>query len=238
MFYTLWNETRIMKEAGVKVMGMIGGAAPGSFTSETLDGDEDVFEKYYTQIREVIFRYELDGLDIDVEQPMSQDGIERLIDKIHCDFGSGFIITLAPVASALKNGGNLSGLDYKLLEYRKGCKISFYNCQFYGGFGTMSSTKDYHDIVTNGFKASRVVAGQLSSGTLTYDRLGQLNINTTIVSLREKYGRIGGIMGWEYGLSVTRGMDEPWRWAQAMTQILRPKFLSSRATADQLGGGI
>lgn len=136
LFSTLWNETLVMKEAGVKVMGMIGGAAPGSFDSTTLDSsDEATFEHYYGQLRDVIVQYGLQGMDLDVEQYMSQTGITRLVSRLHADFGDDFIITLAPVASALTNQGNLSGFDYGTLETEARSAtgqdmIDFYNAQF------------------------------------------------------------------------------------------------------------
>jgi hypothetical protein len=148
----------------------------------------------------------LDGLDIDVEQPMSQAGIERLIDRLHYDFGPSFIISLAPVASALKGGRNLSGFNYGHLESRKGCKIDFYNGQFYNGFGSMTTTADYDDIVSNGFKPSRVVAGQFVYPGDSKDLYSQLN--ATVDSLRKTYGQIGGIAGWEYFDNVA-GTTEP-----------------------------
>lgn len=136
LFSTLWNETLVMKDAGVKVMGMIGGAAPGSFDSNTLDStDEATFEHYYGQLRDVIVQYGLQGMDLDVEQYMSQAGITRLVARLHADFGDDFIITLAPVASALSNQGNLSGFDYEALESQAKTAtgediVDFYNAQF------------------------------------------------------------------------------------------------------------
>lgn len=234
MFYTLWNETAVMKNAGVKIMGMVGGAAPGSFSSGTLDGDKATFNKYYGQLRDVIKKFKLQGLDIDVEQSMSQAGIERLVDKLRSDFGPSFIITLAPVASALSDGGNLSGFDYKLLDSRKGSKIHFYNGQFYSGFGTMSRPTDYTTIVSNGFSASRVVAGQLTSPSNGYGYIPYEQLNATVISLRDKYGQIGGVMGWEYFNSAPGGTDEPWKWAQIMTQILRPNSVPKLAISTEI----
>lgn len=136
LFSTLWNETAVMKQAGVKVMGMIGGAAPGSFDPDTLDStDEATFEHYYGQLRDVIVEYGLQGMDLDVEQYMSQAGITRLVARLHADFGDDFIITLAPVASALSNQGNLSGFNYETLESEARTvsgqdMIDFYNAQF------------------------------------------------------------------------------------------------------------
>ncbi|KMU83223.1 hypothetical protein CIHG_01005 [Coccidioides immitis H538.4] len=67
---------------------------------------------------------------------MSLDGIIRLIDRLKSDFGDEFIITLAPVATAMVHGlRHLSGFDYRALETARGSKISWYNVQFYNGWG-------------------------------------------------------------------------------------------------------
>lgn len=221
-FYTLWNETTHMKNAGVKVMGMVGGAASGSFDKTTLDGDSATFEKYYGQLRDVIRQFGLEGMDLDVEQRMSQAGISRLVSRLREDFGSEFAITLAPVASALYNGGNLSGFNYKSLESSNGGDIAFYNAQFYSGFGSMDRPDDYVKAVSNGFSPSKLVAGQLTAPANGYGYIPYSKLNATVISLRDKYGQIGGVMGWEYYNSVPGGTAEPWKWAQVMTEILRP----------------
>lgn len=93
-FATLWNETKVMKEAGVKVMGMVGGAAAGSFDEDSLDSSNTtVFEHYYGQLADVIRDFGLQGMDLDVEQFMSQEGITRLVNRLYADFGEDFIIT-------------------------------------------------------------------------------------------------------------------------------------------------
>ena len=89
-----------MQDIGVKVLGMLGGAAQGSF--QRLDRSDVEFEAYYVPLRDMIRRHNLDGLDLDVEEPMSLNGIVRLIDRLRTDFGAEFLITLAPVATALR----------------------------------------------------------------------------------------------------------------------------------------
>ncbi|KAK0713367.1 endo-N-acetyl-beta-D-glucosaminidase precursor [Lasiosphaeria miniovina] len=234
LFYTLWNETQVMKDAGVKVMGMVGGAAPGSFSAQTLDGSDIAFEIYYSQLYSAIVEYELQGMDLDVEQPMSQAGITRLVRRLRSDFGPSFIITLAPVASALRGGANLSGFDYKALETAVGSSISFHNAQFYNGFGNMASPTDYERVVTQGWNPQKIVAGQITTpsnggGWVPYDRL-----NATIAAIRTRYGQIGGIMGWEYFNSEPGGLAQPWKWAQVATAILRPNDVPQlRITRDR-----
>jgi chitinase len=222
-FNTVWTEAKVMQAAGVKVMGMIGGAAPGAFETWTLDSDDvSVFEHYYGQLRDTIRAYNLDGMDIDVEEWFSQEGITRLVERLYADFGKDFIITLAPVASALLNSGNLSGFDYKVLETSDGQDIDWYNAQFYNGFGDASSTGTFDSIVKNGFKANKVVVGQITTPDNGSGWVDFKTLNNTVTKLRSKYGEIGGIMGWEYFNSAPGGNSKPWVWAQDMTKILRP----------------
>lgn len=227
-FYTLWNETFIMKEAGVKVMGMIGGAAAGSFSTSTLDApDTATFELYYSQVYNLITEYGLQGMDLDVEQSMSQAGITRLVDRLNTDFGDDFIITLAPVASALDDGGNLSGFDYKTLAgatvTTKGVQmIDFLNAQFYSGFGTMATPADFESVVAHGWDPAVVLAGQLTNPSNGGGYTSTPTLNQTVIELMRTYGTIGGIMGWEYFNSEPGDTAAPWVWAQDMTEILRP----------------
>lgn len=227
-FYTLWNETVIMREAGVKVMGMIGGAAAGSFSTATLDSADDAtFELYYAEVYDVVKTYGLQGMDLDVEQSMSQSGITRLVSRLNADFGDDFIITLAPVASALWGSSNLSGFDYHALEgaavTAAGAEmVDFYNAQFYSGFGTMATPADFERVVGDGWDPAGIVAGQLTSASNGYGYTGIPALGETVAELVRAYGAIGGVMGWEYFDSDPAGEAAPWEWAQEMTRILRP----------------
>jgi len=90
---------------------------------------------------------ELNDLDLDVEEAMSLGGIIRLVDRLHANFDPSFIITLAPIATALQNQQNLSGFDHEVLEKGLGHKISWYITQFYCGWGSLISTTDYERIL-------------------------------------------------------------------------------------------
>jgi hypothetical protein len=217
-FQTLWAEVSVLRATGIPVLGLLGGAAKGSFTR--LDLDDSTFEQYYVPLRDMIRTYSLDGLDLDVEEPMSLAGVIRLIDRLKADFGESFIITLAPVAAALMTPdprANLSGFDYEALEVMRGNKIAWYNTQFYCGWGDISTTAHYDRIIMRGFAPLKVVVGLVTNpgngaGWVPFEILGEVLLN-----LRERYGPgFGGVMGWEYFNSLPGDSAEPWKWADFM----------------------
>ncbi|WP_405652256.1 glycosyl hydrolase family 18 protein [Streptomyces sp. RK9] len=213
----MWRDLKEMQGRGVHVLAMVGGAAPGSFTR--LDNE---FDTYYPLLRDFIRRYGLDGVDLDVEERMSLAGIVRVIDALRADFGPGFLITLAPVGSALSGGGNLSGFDYERLYRDRGDDIAWFNAQFYNGWGSMTSTSSYDAVVRRGLiPASKVVAGTLtdpSNGGSGY--VAPTRLKSTIRSLVATYPDMGGVMGWEYFNSQPGGTAQPWRWAAEVSSAL------------------
>ncbi len=216
----MWAELRILQASGVKVLGMLGGAAKGSYTR--LDGDEAQFERYYLPLRNMVRAYGLDGLDLDVEEEMSLGGVIRLIDRLRADFGPSFTITLAPVAAALLNPrNNLSGFDYEALEVMRGKEIAWYNAQFYCGWGDCSNPLMYEMLLMKGWPAEKVVIGLVTnpengSGWVPWHVLA--NVLPAIVGRHPKFG---GVMGWEYFNSLPGGRESPWEWARWMTALLK-----------------
>ncbi|KAJ5573833.1 Class III chitinase [Penicillium hispanicum] len=223
-FNSLWAEVPLIKRGGVKVMGMLGGAAPGSF--QRLDGSQEQFERFYAPLLAILRRYELDGLDLDVEERMSLQGVIRLIDRLKADLGDQFIITLAPVAAALLGIGNLSGFDYRGLEQARASKISWYNAQFYNGWGPAEDPRMYAAIVAQGWSPQRVVYGLLtnpddgSQGYVSTEKIGPV-----LASLVEQFPTFGGVMGWEYFNALPGGRAKPWQWAAQMTLTMGMKDL-------------
>jgi hypothetical protein len=166
---------------------MVGGAARGSFGKETLDASVSrpmgsrveggwLFEHAYAPLRDAIAAFGLDGVDLDIEEPMSQQGVTRLVRRLREDFrigsssgvgkgtrhgrkglrSKGFVLTMAPVAQALLLGmegrrRNLGRFDYTQLERDLGEDAAdFYNAQFYNGFGS-SKTTQLFDRLVSGF---------------------------------------------------------------------------------------
>lgn len=215
----LWAEVCIFQQAGVKVLGMLGGAAQGSFTR--LDGDMESFETYYKLLHQMVVWTKLDGLDLDVEEEMSLAGVIRLIDRLKRDFGTEFLITLAPVAPAMRDSHNLSGFNYDDLEKAFGTHIAWYHTQFYCGWGDMSTTADYEGVVDRGWLLNKIVVGFVTNPENGRGWVSDGPLRDTLTELKY-YPDFGGVMGWEYFNSMTEegGQGNPWCWAQFMTGIL------------------
>ncbi|KAJ5875016.1 uncharacterized protein N7473_013129 [Penicillium subrubescens] len=216
-FDPLWVEVKKMKKTGLKIMGMLGGAARGSF--ERLDGNDGQFEAFYGPLLKMIKKYALNGLDLDTEEKMSLEGIIRLIDRLKSDLGDDFIITLAPVATALLDRGNLSGFDYRELEAERGSKINWYNVQFYNGRSFANAPNMYTDIVCRGWSAQRVVFGVLTNPNGGSGYVAPEVVQNMLSRLSRQYRYFGGVMGWEY-YNAMPDKTKPWMWAKGMAGSL------------------
>ncbi|KAL8371877.1 hypothetical protein RB595_001603 [Gaeumannomyces hyphopodioides] len=230
-FETLWAEMRVLQASGVRVLGMLGGAAKGSFAR--LDGSPSQFETYYAPLRDLVCARALDGLDLDVEEEMSLAGAVRLIDRLRADFGRDFIITLAPVASALLGDHdprrNLSGFGYEALHATRGHEVDWLNTQFYCGWGDCSSPHMYNATVARGvWPAEKIVVGLITNPASGGGWTPWEALMYVLPLLAGHHARFGGVMGWEYFNSLPGGEDRPWEWAMFMTALLR----GERAVAD------
>lgn len=200
---------------------MLGGAAKGSFAR--LDSpDLATFESYYQPLHALLTSKRLQGLDLDVEEQVSLPGIVRLIDRLKADFGADFLITLAPVATALLPGQpHLSGFDYKLLEAMRGGAIAWYNTQFYCGWGDARTTTWYDAIMGCGWAPRKVVIGLVTNPANGAGYVEQTHVADVLRVLRAKYPDFGGVMGWEYFNSLPGDAQSPWTWAAGMARTLR-----------------
>ncbi|KAF2870171.1 kinase-like domain-containing protein [Massariosphaeria phaeospora] len=224
----LWGEVRWLQGSGVQVLGMLGGAAKGSF--ERLSGSEEDFEAYYAPLHALIATHALSGLDLDIEEAVPLHTATRLISRLRADFGPSFLITLAPVATALLPDPNipahlrpprpvlasgpspnplyptlphLSGFSYPELECSVfGREVAWYNTQFYCGWGDAASTQWYDAIVAAGWRPEKIVLGVVTNPGNGAGHVNIAALRDVCASLRLKYkdvGRgFGGVMGWEY----------------------------------------
>lgn len=135
---------------------------------------------------------------------------------------------MAPVASALTspNGGDLSGFSYFDLDDQAvasdGTKlVSWYNGQFYSGFGSPASTSTYDSIISAGWDPARVVMGVLDSPTDGSGYVSTATIESAASNLKSKYPSFGGVDGWEYFDAGSGDSDaQPSQWVQAIASSL------------------
>lgn len=205
----LWSEVAMVQERGVPVMVMVGGWAPGTMCK--LDGDE--FDIHYPALRDFLREHKLQGIDIDVEQDMSLEGVITLMDALRADFGSEFAIILAPVASAMWGGANLSGFDYEELYRQRGDEIDWVQIQFYSGFGSMEDTRDVQRVIDRGvYPVDKLVLGMSAHPE---DANGYVDIDRQCATLTEiamAHPTIGGADIWEYFRALPGGEAAPWEW--------------------------
>lgn len=215
----LWEEVQIFQDVGIKVLGMVGGAAQGTF--RRLDQSDADFEVYYQPLLEMVRTFHLDGLDLDVEEEMSLAGIIRLIDRLKSDFGDEFLITMSPVATALQGRPHLSGFDYEALEVMRGASIAWYHVQFYNNWGHLQDFVGYNAILSRGWRPEKVVVGVLTNPGNGHGWIPLEELTVTLAALTQIYPRFGGIMGWEYFNSKPGDCERPWEWAEAMMRTVR-----------------
>ncbi|ORY00173.1 glycoside hydrolase superfamily [Clohesyomyces aquaticus] len=258
-YNTLWSEVRWLQGTGVKVLGMLGGAARGSYGGAEGEGSGNggrlgggrrrctalitphrhplrpaqqlyfspslphkysidipmQFERYYAPLHRLITTHSLDGLDLDIEEPVPLSVPSRLISRLRLDFGPTFLITLAPVATALlpdpnipshlrpprpvlasgpcpnplaKTLPHLSGFSYPELECSvAGQEVAWYNTQFYCGWGDAGSERWYEAIVAAGWRPERVVMGVVTNPGNGSGHVGIGVLRDVCMRLRAKY---------------------------------------------------
>ncbi|KAI5841609.1 alkaline phosphatase [Tricharina praecox] len=222
-FRELRDDIAALRRAGVTVLVMLGGAAGGSFT--VLDGgavEEEgeggaVEGYYYALLHAFLVSWELDGIDLDVEEDMSLPGIIRLITRLRRDFPA-YIITLAPVATALSGGRHISGFDYCAMRAAVGAEVAWYNAQFYCGWGDVRDTNAVVRMWDHGWDPVDVVLGTVTNPVNAGGWVGTEEVGGAVKALGEYGG--GGVAGWEYFNALPGGTERPWVWVLEMAEAL------------------
>ena len=202
IFNNMWNDIKNANNLGIKIILMVGGAG-GAF--QTLFSD---FETYYDLLKKTINDNKcINGIDLDIEEPVSIDYIKKLMNRIKADFGKDFIITMAPVAYALQSDTTgMGGFCYKdLYKSKEGLLIDYFNVQFYYDF----SVESYNKVIDNGYPENKIVLGATSDMDVT-------NMQNIVKQLYSKYGmNFGGVFDWEY-FNAGNDKKNPYKWALDM----------------------
>jgi hypothetical protein len=204
----MWDDLHAMQDDGVRVSAFVGGAAAGTYRNLATD-----FDRFYPILRDFLSTYELDGVDLDIEEPFSLEDTVHLVRTLRADFGEDFVITLTPVATDLAGQTGFSGgFSYAELEAVAGDDIDWYNGQFYCGWGDLRSTATFDAVVANGFTPGRVVAGTVTNPGNCGGYVEPATLDATLSDLVEAYPTFGGVFGWEYfnSLGHDGGGRETW----------------------------
>lgn len=219
-FFMLWEEMRQAQLKGVLLFAMLGGAG-GAYAS--LFGN---YNTLYPILVNMLKKYNFNGIDLDVEEQVSQADIQKLISDLRSDFPNNFYITSAPVCLALQTGKDpLSGINWFALKDQ----IDWFNVQFYSGFGTLANTNDYQIIIDQGYTPNQILGGALTNNDNGSGYVDISTVSKTLSALNIKYnGQLGGTMGWEfYNANDSFEKIDPIGWTFAMknAQIMQSQTI-------------
>lgn len=218
-FDNMWKEIEELKLASkneIQIVLMIGGAG-GAFTDLFTD-----FETYYKLLHDTIKSYPvITGVDLDIEEYVEIDDVKMLIDRLDKDFGSDFIIAMAPVSGSFeyeKVSLEKLGFSYKdLYNSAEGQRVNYFNGQFYGTFDFNS----YQNVIADGYPANKVVIGMISgefAGDRFKDALSILN------QIKIVHSDFGGTFVWEYFDSPPEGASNPSKWAEEIYALFNSEL--------------
>jgi len=209
-FDKMWEEVETAHNMGMNIHIMLGGAG-GAF--------EDLFnnfETYYKMLLELINSKKfINGINLDVEEPVGLDNIIKLIKRLDQDLDKDFKITMAPVSFALvSNSQGMGGFRYKDLKQSEvGNRISQYNGQFYGDF----TFETYDSAIKNGYSPEEVVIGMLGS---EYNSSNIVNACNELKKIMNKYPNFCGVFVWEYCQAPPDKVKHE-KWAELMYKTMR-----------------
>jgi len=185
-FNELWKNLEISKKNNIKNILMIGGAG-GAY--KYLFSNFDI---YYKLLYDVIKKYPIDGIDLDIEEFVNLKDVKMLIRRIKTDFGKDFTISMAPVSYALKaNNSGLGNFSYKeLFNSKEGKYIDYFNGQFYGDYNFNS----YKKVIDNKYPQDKIVMGMLSED-ISNNFCHTYNV---VKNISNSYSNFGGVFIWEY----------------------------------------
>ena len=202
----VWNDVKAAQDLGIKVILMLGGAGSAYYN---LFRNYDV---YFPLLINTIKKYNLDGVDLDIEEYVSIDNVRRIISDLDQIFDSNFIITMAPIQSSLQsNNPGMGSFVYKdLFNTKEGQRINYFNGQFYGDF----SLSAYQAVINNGYPEEKVVMGMISSQNFQ----NNLKVMKDIII---NYPKAGGFFNWEYFNSPPEYPNNPGAWAYDVSKTIK-----------------
>ena len=204
IFNQLWTQTNILSQHDVTIMLMIGGA--GGAYQELFKN----FSVYYPLLVNLIRSKNIQGVDIDIEEMVDINDVRMLITHLVNDFGTSFIITMAPVVESMTSDEpGMGGFSYKeLYTSDVGKYIHWFNVQCYNG---SFSYQTYQNIINNEYPSTKIGIGMMSgdfSKATFPDALNEANL------ILDKYPSMCSVDNWEFFDSPPEGVVDPSEWAR------------------------
>lgn len=197
IFDKVWQELEDAEKYDIKTILMVGGAG-GAFENLFLN-----FNIYYPLLKELILTKKIiKGIDLDIEEYVDLKDVKNFINKIKYDFGEDFIITMAPVQSAIQEDyPGMGGFVYKdLYNSKEGKKIEYFNGQFYNSYTETA----YTQVIENQYQPDKIVMGMISGENF------ESELNKTFKKYNQKFG---GVFIWEY-------FNSPIGWEKIVNKIM------------------
>ncbi|KAL8817870.1 MAG: hypothetical protein Q9191_008062 [Dirinaria sp. TL-2023a] len=235
----IWIDIDYLQKEDVKVIALLGMRGNDNVSDDDRKWlgscDDSTFECLYKALHGLLVSRRLDGINLDMDVPgnevnaergrVSLQGVIRLIDRLHADFGSDFIIAITASAETLlgiNTHQQSDGVDYRMLELQRGNLISWYNVRIFGRYrlgddpyGTRDPAPTFvrdlnlyirliqHDV----YRAHKILIAISTTpntvGETLGDRGAYINLDlfqSFLELLRWSYGPLdfGGVAGWEY----------------------------------------
>jgi Glycosyl hydrolases family 18 len=236
VFDNLWNTVPQIQSYGVKVMGSLGGGGVGDYRD--LFATPTSYNIFKSLLESCFQTYNLDGLDLDIEESnnvVNTDNVQKFVEDLQSDLGGrsgGFLVTSAPVASALINQQESMSpyVDYvKLFDL-----FDWYNVQFYNGWGSITPSSppwppDYEAVVSASSSPpspNKIVLGTPTSPNDASGYVGLSELTTIISNLSQVYsssGGFGGVDGWVFEDALddqSPPQVDPVGWAKALQEAM------------------
>ena len=186
---SLWEDIEKASVAGITILVMLGGA--GGAYSGLFNNFNYNYSLLYNFLKQYPF---IKGIDLDVEEDTSISDIKMLINHLDRNFGKDFIISMAPIVSAMSSDEpGMGGFSYKdLYKSPEGKRINWFNVQCY----YLYSEDVYASIINNGYPPKKITFGMLGDN-FTSNSFPEAAKEIEMIS--KKYPKINGVCLWEYG---------------------------------------
>jgi hypothetical protein len=232
----LWDalaEIRV-KYPRVKIMASFGGADVGDYR-QLLSGE---FSLWYPLLKDTLTNYQFVGLDLDIEEDVDNVNtinVMNFVSQLRKDFGPGFLVTSAPVATALvvpwesmsRTYSMTPKVDYVELLNLPGL-FDWYNVQFYGWGNLLhpewywnGPAPDYAMVVaTQQLPPQKLVAGVVTAPSAGAGYYDILTLVPTFKKLVQENLGFGGVYGWHFDCAMVGENTDPVGWTKAVTGAL------------------